>query len=121
MQPRVLVVDDERDVVEMIEMALSRAGFSVDVHVSGEEAIKALGREVYGLVITDIRMPDVSGLEVCRAVMRIQPDTPIIVISGYLDPADDSLELHVFKRLAKPFGLSDLISAVAEACRSDLD
>ena len=72
--PRILVVDDERSMREMLQIVLRREGYEVLLAESGKAAIAALEREPIDLLISDIKMPDLSGVEVLRAAKRIDQD-----------------------------------------------
>ncbi len=117
----VLVVDDEPHICDGIEMILCRAGYRVTTALSGEEAIAAAGREPFDLVLLDMMLPGMDGLESCAAIRRLQPKVPVIAISGARtgQRAESLQSLHgVEIFLEKPFGKAELLSAVAQALGS---
>lgn len=74
MENRVLVVDDERDIRDFLFKALTRiAGFQVDLAENGEEALKKIEKEKYDLVMTDLKMPSVDGLQLITEISRSKP------------------------------------------------
>lgn len=88
---RVLFVDDEESLVEMGEEMLRELGYSVTAVDSGRKALELFrsGCSEFDLVITDLTMPDITGLELCRELLNIRPDTNIIVVTGYADAVGD--------------------------------
>ena len=114
----VLVVDDEPTVCEGIGVILSRAGYRVTKALSGEEAIAAAGREAVDLVLLDMILPGIDGLETCAALRRLLPGVPVVAISGNsTGERVESLQrlygVEVF--LEKPFGKAELLAGVAKA------
>ena len=71
----ILVVDDDQSMREFLEILLTREGYKVNLAASGEEACRIIGREAFDLVISDIRMKDVDGIEVLRKTKQISPET----------------------------------------------
>ncbi len=117
MAGRILVVDDEPVVVKSCERILTPEGYTVESALNGNEAIGKLGRNGYDLVITDLRMPDIDGLELIRWIRNSKPDTGIVVITGY--PSQESireaLSLRILDYLPKPFSPALLIEVTAKA------
>lgn len=117
----ILVVDDDRDVAQSIEMSLRRRGFRVTLAYSGVEALKTLRRYRPDIVILDILMPGMSGLEVCRH-LRIDPNTsdlPIIFLTARGQEQDriEGLRAGADDYLGKPFNLEELILRVKAVLR----
>ena len=92
---RLLFVDDEQGLRKTVSHLLGREGYQFDLAASGEEAKRKVEEEVYDLVITDIRMPDCSGLEVLRHVREVSPETTVMLVSAYasLEYAIEALKL----------------------------
>jgi signal transduction histidine kinase len=113
----VLVVDDEATVREILERALGGAGYIVEEAADGEEAIRALARGGFDVVISDVRMPGLSGVEVLRAVKEISPDTEVVVVTGYatLKAAIECIRGGAFDLVLKPFHLTEIVSTVSRA------
>lgn len=117
LQDPVLVVDDEADIRDLMEMTLMKMGLRVDTAVGVEEAKAKLDENDYSLVLTDMRMPDGSGLEVVQYISRLLLDTPVAVITafGNADQAVEALKAGAFDYLQKPITLSQLRSLVKSA------
>ena len=114
---RVLVVDDEEIVRESYKLALTDAGYEVRTVPSGREAIQACRNEHFDVMLADIRMPDMDGLEVSRVIAREFPDVRVIVITGYPSPesAAQARRLGVSDYLQKPVAPDRLSAATAAA------
>jgi signal transduction histidine kinase/CheY-like chemotaxis protein len=116
----VLVVEDEERLRRMLADMLGRAGYTVEVARDGLEGLARFQGGRFDLVITDLGMPECSGLEVARGVKGARPGTPVILITGWgdlLDPA--RLEgAGVDLMIVKPFRVERVLGAVAEALRS---
>jgi signal transduction histidine kinase len=117
MRERLLVVDDERNVVTFCTRTLQRCGYEVQSALSGEEALELLQRESFDLLATDIKMPGMSGLELMRQAVALRADLAVIVITGMgtFDVAVDTLRAGAHDFLAKPFGADELTRAVEYA------
>jgi DNA-binding NtrC family response regulator len=114
---RILVLDDEPIVGKRLRPALAKSGHEVDVVESGEAAIKAVDRQRYDIVVTDLRMEGVDGLQVLRHVRERSPATLVIVITGYAthEVARETLTMGAFDFIAKPFKLDDLRATILRA------
>jgi PAS domain S-box-containing protein len=110
---RVLVVDDEQMVRDVVADSLRAAGAEVAAVGSGREAVEALARGRFDLVVTDLGMPDVNGWDVARAAARLDPRPRVLLLTGWGDAAspDAATSGLVERVLAKPIELEDLISA----------
>ena len=119
LQHPVLVVDDEADIRNLMEMTLMKMGLRVDTAVGVEDAKDKLENSDYSLVLTDMRMPDGSGLEVVQHINRLSLDTPVAVITafGNADQAVEALKEGAFDYLQKPITLSQLRSLVKSAVK----
>jgi CheY-like chemotaxis protein len=124
MMPRILIVDDDQAVRIAIRVLLEHEGFEVMVADSGRRAIEVVEQVQFDLVIVDIFMPGMDGLQAIKAFHRPAPGLPIIAISGFrfpdtAAPAPDFLgmatKLGAARSLPKPFRSVDLLEAV-EAC-----
>lgn len=117
LQNPVLVVDDEADIRDLMEMTLMKMGLSVETAVGVEDAKDKLDNNDYALVLTDMRMPDGSGLEVVQYIDELMLDTPVAVITafGNADQAVEALKAGAFDYLQKPITLSQLRSLVKSA------
>ena len=119
LQDPVLVVDDEADIRDLMEMTLMKMGLSVETAVGVTDAKAKLDDNDYSLVLTEMRMPDGSGLEVVQYIDELMLDTPVAVITafGNADHAVEALKAGAFDYLQKPITLSQLRSLVKSAVK----
>ncbi|NLT73204.1 MAG: response regulator [Chloroflexi bacterium] len=117
MSRRVLVVDDEPNVLNFCARALELKGYAVQTASSGKEALALLATEKFDLLATDIRMPEMSGLDLMDRVSAMGLDLPVIVITGMgsLEVSIQALRAGAIDFITKPFGRNDLVDAVARA------
>ena len=110
-----LVVDDEETLRSVVSQVLSADGFQVAEAASGEEALEAFRMHAHQLVITDIRMKGMSGIELLAHIKLHNPDTQVVIMTSHasLDSALSALRAGAYDYLVKPFESLDLISAVA--------
>ncbi|MDQ7842404.1 MAG: response regulator [Armatimonadota bacterium] len=113
---RILVVDDEASIRDLCARVLGRAGFDVTVAGGGEEAVGRLRDETFDAVITDIRMPGISGLEVLDTAKRTQPGIRVVLITGFGTPQtlDRARQGGADRILTKPFNPAELLTAVRD-------
>lgn len=117
LQHPVLVVDDETDILDLMEMTLMKMGLRVHTASGVTEAKNKLDSQRYSLVLTDMRMPDGSGLEVVQHINSRLLDTPVAVITafGNADQAQEALRCGAFDYIQKPITLAQLRSLVKSA------
>jgi len=110
---RVLVVEDEESLADSVRYNLEREGFHVSVAGDGRRAIESFRADPPSLVILDLMLPEMSGLDVCRT-LRSESDVPIIVVTAKDSEADkvSGLELGADDYVTKPFSMRELISRV---------
>jgi two-component system, NtrC family, response regulator PilR len=115
-QPRILVVDDERSMRELLAIVLKREGYEVLLAENGKMAIGLLEKESVDLLISDIKMPDLSGVDVLREAKRIDPDILGIMITAFAstDTAVEAMRLGACDYLSKPFDVDLLKMKVRE-------
>ena len=113
---RVLVVDDERSIRELLSIVLQREGYDVLLAETGVSAIQMLERESVDLLISDIKMPDMSGVDVLRAAKRVDQDILAIMITAFAstDTAVEAMRLGACDYLSKPFDVDLLRMKVRE-------
>src|SRR6185437_953333 len=114
MQSRLLVVDDDRDVRDSLHRALGYAGYAVATAANGAEALSAIALAPVDLIILDVLMPMVNGLDACRALRDRGDATPVLVLTAR-DAVDDrvaGLEAGADDYLVKPFALRELVARV---------
>ena len=112
---QLLVVDDEETLRSVVSQVLSEDGFEVAEAASGEEALEAFRAKSHDVVITDIRMGGMSGIELLTAIKEHNQDTQVVIMTSHasLDSALTALRAGAYDYLVKPFESLDLISAVA--------
>jgi DNA-binding response OmpR family regulator len=117
-EPNILVVDDEPSISEVVSIYLRRAGYQVAVARDGQEAIDALEKEPPDLVVLDLMLPKVDGLEITRRLRTIG-DTPIIMLTARREEADRiaGLEMGADDYVVKPFSPQELVSRVKAVLR----
>ena len=113
---RILVVDDEELIRDLLKMVLIDEGYTVVTAADGEEAIERLNKSPFDLVITDLVMPKANGVEVLRAAKGIDPDYPVMVITGYpsVETVTKLVRLGAGDYLTKPFNLDVVKVTVAK-------
>jgi DNA-binding response OmpR family regulator len=110
---RILVVEDEPSIRRIVEYALRDAGFEVATAARGDEALDLVARNAVDLVVLDLMLPGIDGLEVCRRI-RAERNVPIIILSARSEELDKvlGLELGADDYVTKPFSLRELVSRV---------
>jgi two-component system response regulator PilR (NtrC family) len=114
----ILVCDDERSICQMLQIAFQNQGHRVETVTSGEQACRKIDSTLYDIVVTDVRMPDVTGMDVLQHSRRVSPDTMVIVITAVDDSEIpiEALNAGAFYYIRKgPKLLEDLLSAAALA------
>jgi two-component system response regulator RegX3 len=115
---RILLADDEADLLQTVGYAFRREGFEVDLVEDGESALDAARRGTYDLLILDVMMPRLSGIDVCRT-MRGESDVPIVMLTAKDAELDRvlGLELGADDYVTKPFSMAELLSRVRALLR----
>ena len=110
----ILVVDDEPPQLELISGFLKKQGFEVTLAESGEKALQIFRRESFDLVLTDQRMPNLSGLDLLKAVRAVNPETPVIVVTAYgsIETAVSAIKAGATDYLTKPLNLDELLHRI---------
>ncbi|MBI2068115.1 MAG: response regulator [Deltaproteobacteria bacterium] len=118
----ILVVDDEVDLCTVLRKILTREGYSVLIALEGGKVLPLLKRNVVDLVLLDLKMPKMDGIEVLKAIRRkIKKPIPVIILTahGSLSSAREAMELGSVDYLTKPFNLQTVKKAVREALGED--
>lgn len=107
---KILVVDDEQSLREVLSIMLKRAGYAVTSATDGEDAVELLQKEIFDLVITDLRMPKVDGMEVLKAVKSASPETVVLIITAFAsaDSAVEAMKQGAYDYLTKPFQVDEV-------------
>lgn len=116
MKAKILVVDDEELVRESLSEILRLEGYTVHTAASGEEALEMLQVEPYDLVLLDLKMPGMDGVEVMKTISKNIPDTKVILLTGHgsLESAVEALRAGAQDYLIKPASSRDLLTSVAQ-------
>ncbi|MCG8431697.1 MAG: response regulator [Candidatus Omnitrophica bacterium] len=114
-KPRILIIDDEDVIRQLVKRTLSAKGYLVDDTENGIHAIEKIKRMFYHLVITDLKMPRVNGMDVLQEIKRINPYIEVIIVSGYatIESAVEAIKVGAFDFICKPFDIDELEVIVA--------
>jgi DNA-binding NtrC family response regulator len=116
----VLLLDDEPIVGKRLKPALAKIGCQVEIFVNPEEALVRIGEKEFDIVITDIRMDNIDGIQVLEHVVKKSGRTKVIMITGYamMAVAREAMEKGAFDFIAKPFTPDDLRKVIANAAKA---
>lgn len=119
----ILIVEDEPNVAKGLQLVLDDEGFRVDWAVNGNEALQKFKGNGFNLVVADLRLPDINGMEVIREIKNERPETEVVVITGYpsVETAVASAKMGVRDYLKKPFTDDEFKSAVHGALKMQRD
>src|SRR5690349_27918 len=119
MSPHVLIVEDETDIVSPLVKALEREGYEVDQATTGKDAIRAAGRNGHDIVILDLGLPDMDGIEVCRKLRDGGYEGAVLMLTARARELDRvvGLDAGADDYLAKPFGLAELLARLRALLR----
>ena len=114
---QVLIVDDEEIVCRSYLRSLAGAHCNVHVAWTGEEALYALEQQRFDLVLLDLRMPGMDGMDVLKAIKQTWPDTQVVIITGYpsIESAKEAVRLGAYSYFAKPVGPTEVINGANDA------
>ncbi len=114
---RILAVDDEEIILNSFRKILVLAGFSIDTVESGSEVLGLIRKNKYDFVFTDLKMPEMDGVEVTKAVKHLRPDIDVIVITGYasVETAVETLKYGAMDYIQKPFAEDELLEFIKTA------
>ncbi|NTV14364.1 MAG: response regulator [Desulfobulbaceae bacterium] len=117
MKQRILAVDDQSFVADMAALCLTESGYECDVAASAQQALALLGQNKYDLMITDVMMPDMSGIELLGQVKMHFPNLAVLMATGVNDrkTAIQAIQLGAYGYLIKPFSLNEFLINVANA------
>ncbi len=120
MRKRILVADDERNLRKVLGAQLRRDGYDVQLVADGDEALAALAEHPADVLITDLRMPKMDGMDLLRRVVAKYPGLPVIIITahGTVDTAVEALKTGAFDYVTKPFDRDELRNVVEKAART---
>jgi DNA-binding response OmpR family regulator len=117
----ILIVDDEKNIRLALSMSLEKLGIPVETAASGEEALEKLAQGGYGLMLLDLRMTDLDGMEVLRRVSQQRPELNVIIITAYgsIDLAVEAMKLGAVDFLQKPFDAAQVREVVRRILAKD--
>ena len=112
-----MLVDDEPIVGKRLKPALEKSGYEIEVYENGSEALKRIGEKDFDIIVTDVRMDEVDGLDILEGVMAKSSNTKVIIITGYatIEIAREALAKGAFDFIAKPFKPNDLREIIQKA------
>jgi two-component system nitrogen regulation response regulator GlnG len=115
----VWVVDDDESIRWVLERALSQAGIQQECFEDAESMLRRLAREQPDVVISDIRMPGIDGIELLRRIREEHPELPVIIMTAHsdLDSAVSAYHSGAFEYLPKPFDIDEAVDQVQRACK----
>jgi len=115
--PQVLIMEDEANVGKGLQMVLTESGYSADLVTTGQGALDTFNKKDFDLLVADLRLPDIDGMEVIRQVKHDRPNTEVVVITGYstVPSAVEAMKLGACDYLSKPFTDDQFKSAVKGA------
>jgi DNA-binding NtrC family response regulator len=116
----VMVLDDERIVGERLRPALEKEGFAVEVFTDSASAIERLKEKSFAVLVTDVKMPGPSGMDVLRFIQDNAPQTRVIVITGYatIETSHEAGALGAVQFVPKPFKVKEIVKLVAKSART---
>lgn len=114
---RILIVDDEKVALKNLEHVMKKEGYEVVSTQSGQNALRILEEQKFDVVLTDLKMEKVDGMEILRRCRELYPDIEVVMITGYatLESAVESMKHGAFYYIAKPFRLDEVRKVVSEA------
>lgn len=119
MKNNILVIEDDQDMCDMLLVGLRKRGFTVSTYVSGKEGLSAVNTETTDVVLSDINLPDINGLDICKEIVVNQPDIPVIVMTafGNMDTAISAIRAGAYDFVTKPLDMDILALALERAAR----
>lgn len=116
--PRILIVEDEKHIARLLQLTLTEEGFTTATENNGKRAYERIVQESFELVLLDVMLPGMNGMEICRRVRKIS-DVPIIMLTGQNEVSDkvEGLDLGANDYVTKPFSLDELLARVRGVLR----
>jgi DNA-binding NtrC family response regulator len=118
---KILVVDDERIVLDSCQRVLEAEGFEVSLVPSASAALETMKKKGFGLLLVDIKMPEHDGMYLIREVKKKFPDIPIIVMSGYptTDTIEEAVKMQAAAFIAKPFTPDEILEIIRQVIQKE--
>jgi DNA-binding NtrC family response regulator len=119
-QSEILILDDEPMVGRRLKPSLEREGYNVEIFVEPKQALARMQEKKFDIVVTDIRMGELDGLQVLENVMARSPETKVIMITGYatIDTAREAVAKGAFDFIAKPFRIGTIRDTIIKASKA---
>jgi DNA-binding NtrC family response regulator len=119
-KPSVMIIDDEKIVGDMAKYHLEAEGYDVEAFVNGAPALERARQKHFDVVVTDLKMKGIDGMEVLKTIKNISPDTQVIMITAFahLNTAIEAFRGQVFDFFPKPFKIKEFVAAVRRALES---
>lgn len=119
-KPHILLVEDDASVGKGLQMVLKEEGYVVELAMTGQGALETFRGNGFGLVVADLRLPDIDGMDVLKQISSERPETKMLVITGYpsVSSAVTAVKIGVIDYLRKPFTEDEFKAAVASALES---
>jgi DNA-binding NtrC family response regulator len=116
-KPKVLIVDDEERFRNTMRKLLTVEGIEAETAGSGREALEKLKEAAYDVIILDVRMPEMTGVEALGEIRKIDPEAEVIIMTGYasVDTAKDIMKLGAYDYLLKPYEKQELMDRIEAA------
>ena len=113
----ILVVDDDQQLADVLYRSIEKFGFNSDVAFSGEEALSKVQETAYSIIISDLKMPEISGLELLEIVKKEDDDIIFIIITGYgsIEQAVEAMKKGAYDFITKPFNLHEIEAIINRA------
>lgn len=117
MSPRIMIIDDEKIVGDMAKISLEQEGYVVETFLNGAPALERFRQEKFDVVVTDLKMKGIDGLDVLKTVKELSPDTKVIMITAFanLNVAIEAIKGDVFDFFPKPVKIKDLKESIKKA------
>jgi len=113
----ILILDDEPIVCNRLKVALQKMGYEVETYTDSVAALQRLEEKDFDIVVTDLKMENVDGIQILEAAKKKNPNTEVIIITGFAtsEAAKEALKKGAFDFIAKPFRLEDLRNVIIQA------
>ncbi len=117
MSEKIIVIDDEKIVCDMAKKILENEGYEVDTFTDSQAALDKIKNQRYDLVITDLKMENVSGMDILREVNKLYPETKVIMLTAYatLDATIEAIRERIYDFFPKPVKIEELKKSVKKA------
>lgn len=112
--PKILVVDDEENILRNCSKIFTKAGYAVDTARNGREALVKIGHDDFDLVLTDLMMPELDGLQLLQEIVKFHPEISVVILTGFatVESAVEAMKIGAEDYIAKPFSSEELVSKI---------